>query len=67
LARRYYSYRNRFFLPEKQDKPLSAREAGVEKVALKHGVMLRRDRQDHGRIFGALRLMNGGRVGEDEA
>lgn len=39
-----------FPLPEEHDKPFSARETRVEKIALKHSVMLGRDRQDDGRI-----------------
>ena len=62
-----YSNRDRLPLSDQYDEPLSAGEAGVKKIALKHGVMLGRDRQDDGRIFRALRLMDGGCVGEDQA
>ena len=38
-------------LPDQNDKPIAAGDAGVEKVPLQHGVVLRHDRNHHGCVF----------------
>lgn len=45
-------------LPNQNDKPLAAGDAGVEQIALQHGVVLRHDRNHHGWVFRALALVD---------
>ena len=53
-----------FFLPNQNDKPLAAGNAGVEKVPLQHGVVLRHEQRDHhGWGVGALALVDARGVG----
>ena len=55
---------DRFSLADEHDEPLAARQPRIEQIALKHGVVLRHDRDDDGRILRPLRLVDGGRVGQ---
>jgi hypothetical protein len=41
-------------LTHQNDQSFASCDTGVEKVALEHGVMLRRDRNDDDGVFGAL-------------
>ncbi len=45
-------------LPNQNDQPLAAGDAGVEKVPLQHCVVLRHDRNHHGWIFRASALVD---------
>jgi hypothetical protein len=58
-----YSDGDGLLLPDEYDQPLAARDAGVEKVPLQHGVMLGEHGDDHGWVFRALALVNGRRAG----
>ena len=42
---------------------LATGDAGVEEISLQHRVVQGEDRDDHGGIFGALALVDGGGVG----
>jgi hypothetical protein len=53
-------------LPRQHNQPLAARDAGIEKIPLEHGVVLRHDRDDYGRIFRALTFVNGRGIGRHE-
>src|SRR6266496_1051819 len=55
-----------FLLANQNDKPLTAGNAGIEQVALQHGVVLRHDRDHNGWIFRALALMDGRGVGRHQ-
>ena len=52
------AYRNgdSLLLTDHHDQSFAARDAGVEKIPLQHGVMLSEHRDDGGRIFRALAL-----------
>src|SRR6267154_542602 len=56
------SIRQRPLLSDQHDQPLPAGDAGVEKVPLQHGVVLRHDRDDYGGVFRALGFMNRGGI-----
>jgi hypothetical protein len=51
------------FLADQYNQPLPTCDAGVEKVPLQHGVVLRHDRDDYGGVFRALGFMNRGGIG----
>ena len=53
-------------LTHQHDKPLAPCQAGVEEIARQHGAVLRAERNDHGGIFRALRLVDGGRIGQHQ-
>jgi hypothetical protein len=53
-------------LADQNHEALPAGDAGVEKVSLQHGVVLRQDRDNHGGILRALALVDGGGVGRDQ-
>jgi hypothetical protein len=53
-----------FSLADEHDELLAARQARIEQIALKHGVMLRHNRDHHSRILRPLRLVDGGRIGQ---
>ena len=46
------------FLSNQHDQPLAAGDAGVEKVPLQHGVVLRHDGNHHSWVFRALALVD---------
>ena len=52
-------------LADENHQPLAARDAGIEEISLQHGVVLGQDRDDHGGIFGALALVDGGGIGRN--
>ena len=54
------------FLANEDHKSLATRHAGVEEISLQHCVVLGQDRDDHGRIFGALALVDGSGVGGNQ-
>jgi hypothetical protein len=51
---------------DEHDQPLAPGDAGVQQVSLQHGVMLGHDRDDDGKIFRALALVDRRRVGRHE-
>ena len=53
-------------LPDQHDQPLAARDAGVEKVPLQHGVMLRHDWDNNCGIFRALAFVDGRSIGRHQ-
>src|SRR6516225_6385424 len=53
-------------LSNQHHEPLPSGDAGVEEIALQHGVMLREDWDNHGGIFRPLALVNGRRVGRHQ-
>jgi hypothetical protein len=53
-------------LPDQNDQPLAASDAGVEKVPLQHGVMLCEHRDDHDGIFRALAFVDGRGIGRHQ-
>ena len=55
-----------FSLAEQDDEALASGDACVKKVPVEHGIMLRRDRNDHDGIFRSLRFMDRGRIGEGD-
>ena len=57
---------DRLLLADQHHQSLAACHAGVEQIALQHRVVLGHDGNDHGRIFGALRFVNGRRVGQHD-
>lgn len=52
-------------LAEQDHQTLSARDASVEQVTLEHGIVLRQDGNDDNRIFGPLRFVDRGCIGEN--
>jgi hypothetical protein len=46
-------------LTDQHDPLLAPSDAGIEQISLWHGVVLRHDRDDHGRIFRALAVVDG--------
>jgi hypothetical protein len=50
---------NRFLLSNQHDQFLAPGDPGVEQITLQHSVVLRHDRDYHGRVFRALALVNG--------
>jgi hypothetical protein len=58
--------RERLLPADNDDQPLAPRHGGIKQVPLQRGVMLRSQRNDQDRILGALRLVNGRRVGEQQ-
>ena len=58
--------RHRLFGPDNDDELLPPRDAGIEEVALEEDVVLGQDRDDHGRVLGALRFVDGNGVGVDQ-
>jgi hypothetical protein len=57
---------NGFLLADQNDKPLAAGNAGIQQIALQHGVVLGHDRDLDGWIFGALALMDGRGIGRHQ-
>ena len=57
---------DRLLLADENDKPLAARDAGVEQIALQHRVVLGHDRDDDRRILRALALVNGRSIGGND-
>jgi hypothetical protein len=55
-----------FLLANQHDKRFAAGDTRLEQITLKHGVVLRHDRDDDGRVFRALTLMNGRGVGRHQ-
>ena len=53
-------------LSDQHDQPLAAGDAGIKQVPLQHGVMLGEDGDHDCRIFGALTLVNGRRIGRHQ-
>ena len=58
--------RQRLPLPDQHHQPLASRDAGVEQVARQHGVVLRRHRDHHRRVFGALALVDRRGIGQHQ-
>src|ERR1700730_8617621 len=58
--------RDGFLLADEDHEPLAASDAGVEEISLQHCVVLGEDRDDHGGIFGALALVDGGGIGGNQ-
>src|SRR3984885_6407273 len=65
---RYVANRNcdGLLLADEDHKPLAAGDARVEEISLQHWVVLSQDRDDHGGIFGALALVDGGGIGGNQ-
>src|SRR5271157_5123843 len=55
--------RDGLLLTDENQEPLAARNPGVEQISLQHRVVLGEDRDDHGGIFSALALVDGGGIG----
>jgi IstB-like ATP binding protein len=55
-----------FLLAYQNDKSLTAGDAGIEQIALQHGVVLGHDRDDHRGVFRALALMDGRGIGRHQ-
>ena len=53
-------------LPDDHDKALAARDRRVDEVARQHRVVLGREGDDNGGIFGALRLVDRRRIGGNQ-
>ena len=58
-----HRYGGGLLLAHQNDQTLVARDSGVKKVALEHGIVLRQHRDDHGGVFGALALVDRRRIG----
>src|ERR1700690_682173 len=58
--------RDGLLLADQDHEPLAASNAGIEEVSLQHSVVLGEDRDDHGGIFGALALVDGGGIGGNQ-
>ena len=56
----------RLGLGQQDDQPPGAGDGGVEQVAAQHATVLAQQRQHHGRVFRALRLVDGDRVGDGQ-
>ena len=53
-------------LADENHQPLATRHAGIEEISLQHCVVLGKDRDDHGGIFGALALVDGSGIGGNQ-
>src|SRR5437868_549376 len=53
-------------LPDQHDEALAACHPRVDQVPLQHRVVLRRQRDDHSRVFRALALVDGRRIGQHQ-
>ena len=58
--------RQRLPLADQHDQALATRHTGVEQVACQHHVVLRHQRNHHGRILRALALVDRRRIGEHQ-
>src|SRR5258707_3915763 len=58
-----YRDSNGLFLADQDDQLLAAGDTGVEQVPLQHRIMLSHDWNYRGRVFRALALVNGRRIG----
>src|SRR5258708_5326031 len=61
-----YRDSNGLFLADQDDQLLTAGDTGVEQVPLQHRIMLSHDWNYHGRVFRALALVDGRRIGRDQ-
>jgi hypothetical protein len=61
-----YRDRDHLFLAGENDEALTARDAGIEEITLQHCAVLGENRDDHGGIFGALTLVDGGGIGGNQ-
>jgi hypothetical protein len=57
---------DRLLLPDHHHKPLAPGHPGVEQIALEHCGVLRQHGDHDGRVFGALALVNGRRIGRHQ-